>query len=131
MVESGRLRESPGQPYPRDAIKAMQYTYLRCGRKRVMIDAAHGKKTTSLGCQGALSVGNGASFGGGARSLSVMTGPESMTGGTSAMYSEVECSFAKRVPLCEPGKCVGLCIGYSVTVPRTLSGAQYSESLSP
>ena len=29
------------------------------------------------------------------RSLSVRTGPESMTGGTSAKYSEVECSFEK------------------------------------
>ena len=33
------------------------------------------------------------------------------------MYSEVECSFEKRVPLCEPGKCVGLCMGYSVQCP--------------
>ena len=34
------------------------------------------------------------------------------------MYSEVEYSFEKRVPLCEPGKCVGLCIiGYSVQCP--------------
>ena len=64
MEESGRLREAAGQPYPQDAIKAMQYTSVRCGRKRVMIEAAHGKKTTSLGCQGGLSVGNGASFGG-------------------------------------------------------------------
>ena len=47
MEESGRLREAPGQQYPRDAFKAMQYIYVRCGRKRVMIEAAHGKKTTS------------------------------------------------------------------------------------
>ena len=33
------------------------------------------------------------------------------------MYSEVEYSFEKRVPLCEPGKCVGLCIGSSVQCP--------------
>ena len=68
------------------------------------------------------------------RSLSVMTGPESMTGGTSAMYSEVEYSFEKRVPLCEPGKCVGLCIiGYSVQCPAGFvrCPVQYSESLSP
>ena len=48
------------------------------------------------------------------RSLSARTGPESMTEVTSAMYSEVECSFEKSVALCEPGKCVGLCIGCSV-----------------
>ena len=33
------------------------------------------------------------------------------------MYSEVECSFEKRVRLCEPCKCIGLCIGYSVQCP--------------
>ena len=51
------------------------------------------------------------------RSLSAKTGPESMTGGTSATYCEVECSFENIVRLCEPGKCVGLCIGYSVQCP--------------
>ena len=38
MVESGRMiREAPGQPYPVDFIKAMQDTYVRLGRKRVMV----------------------------------------------------------------------------------------------
>ena len=64
------------------------------------------------------------------RSLSVMTGPESMTGGE---VREVEYSFEKRVPLCEPGKCVGLCIGYSVlSAPGFVRcPVQYSESLFP
>ena len=33
------------------------------------------------------------------------------------MNSEVECSFERSVPLCQPAKSVVLCIGYSVRCP--------------